>query len=101
MLADSSIRRSLDEYIRRRILEIPDEIKQAHMRTRQAWKCDYEVDFLYGYFVGRIEEGAMRYLLKATKTSLGVYSDPFEIRAVIESHRNEIIEAVRSSVNTK
>ncbi|MEM4392128.1 MAG: hypothetical protein QXG67_05015, partial [Candidatus Nitrosotenuis sp.] len=101
MLADSSIRRTLDEYIRRRIMEIPEEIRQAHMRTKQAWKCDHEVDFLYGYFVGRIEEGVMRYLLKATKTSLGTYSDPFEIRAVIESHKNEIIKAVKSSINIK
>lgn len=98
MLADSNIRRSLDEYIRRRIVEIPGEIRQFHPKTSQVWKCDMEEDFLYGYFVGRIEEGAMRYLLKATRASLGAYSDPLEIRAAIETHRKELQGAVRSGL---
>lgn len=99
MFQDSSIRRSLDEYIRRRIAEIPDEIRQAHLKSGQVWKCQSEVDFLYGYFVGRIEEGLMRYLLKATKASLGTYSDPFEMRAVIEGHKKELYDAVRAGIS--
>jgi len=98
MLADSNIRRSLDEYIRRRIAEVPSETRQAHLNTSQVWKCQNEADFLYGYFVGRIEEGAMRYLLKATRASLGIYSDPFEIRAAIESHRKELYAAIKAAL---
>lgn len=99
MFAGSSIRRSLDEYIRRRIAEIPNEVRAAHPNVQKVWKCDNPADFLYGYFVGRIEEGALRYLLKATKTSLGIYSDPFELRAVIESHRREIHEAIKKALS--
>lgn len=99
MFQDSSIRRSLDEYIRRRIAEIPDEIRQSHAKSGQVWKCQSEADFLYGYFVGRIEEGLMRYLLKATKSSLGTYSDPLEMRAVIEVHRKELCDAVRAGIS--
>jgi hypothetical protein len=100
MPADSAIRRSLEEYIRRRVSEIPDEIANVHSKTRQVWKCENEADFLYGYFVGRIEEGAMRYLLKATKSSLGIYSDPFEIRSLIEAHKSQLSDAVRKSLGT-
>jgi len=39
---------------------------------------------LYGYYVGKIEEGALRYLLKATRASAGGYVDTFDIRGVIE-----------------
>lgn len=99
MFQDSSIRRSLDEYIRRRIAEIPDEIRQSHAKSGQIWKCKSEADFLYGYFVGRIEEGAMRYLLKATKASLGTYADPFEMRAVIEGHKKELYDAVMAGIS--
>jgi len=58
MLRDSSIRKSLDEYIKRRIQEVPIEIKQTFLKTKQVWKCENEFDFLYGYYVGKIEEGA-------------------------------------------
>ncbi len=71
MLRDSSIRKSLDEYIKRRIQEIPIEIKQTFLKTKQVWKCENELDFLYGYYVGKIEEGSLHYLLKATRASAG------------------------------
>lgn len=97
MLRDSSIRKSLDDYVKHRIREIPIEIKQTFLKTRQVWKCDNELDFLYGYYVGKIEEGAIHYLQKATRTSAGGYVDSFEIRGIIETHRNDLLEAIRES----
>ena len=60
MLQDSSIRKSLDEYVKRRIKEIPTEIKQTFPNIKQIWKCDNPVDFLYGYYVGKIEDRRRR-----------------------------------------
>ncbi len=71
LLQDSTIRKSLDQYIKRRIQEIPTEIKQTFPSIKQIWKCDDEVDFLYGYYVGKIEDGSLHYLLKATRASAG------------------------------
>ena len=96
MQLDSAMRRSLDEYVRRRILEIPDEMQQFFPGAGRIWKCQNEPDFLYGYYVGKIEEGSLRYLLKATRAPAGGYLDMFEIRGVIESHREEIISAIES-----
>ena len=98
MLGDSSIRKSLDEYVNRRIREIPIEIKQTFLKTKQVWKCENEIDFLYGYYVGKIEEGAIHYLKKATRASAGGYVDSFEIRGIIETHRNDLLKAIRQSV---
>ena len=100
MLRDSSIRKSLDEYIKRRIQEVPIEIKQTFLKTKQVWKCENEFDFLYGYYVGKIEEGALHYLLKATRASAGGYVDSFEIRGIIEMHRNDLRDAIRRSTPT-
>ena len=100
MLRDSSIRKSLDEYIKRRIQEVPIEIKQTFLKTKQVWKCDNELDFLYGYYVGKIEEGALHYLLKATRASAGGYVDSFEIRGIIEMHRNDLRDAIKQSTPT-
>ncbi len=97
MLRDSSIRKSLDEYIKRRIQEIPIEIKQTFLKTKQVWKCENELDFLYGYYVGKIEEGALHYLLKATRASAGGFVDSFEIRGIIEMHRNDLRDAIKQS----
>lgn len=97
MLRDSSIRKSLDEYIKRRIQEVPIEIKQTFLKTKQVWKCENEFDFLYGYYVGKIEEGALHYLLKATRASAGGYVDSFEIRGIIEMHRNDLRDAIKRS----
>ncbi len=97
MLRDSSIRKSLDEYIKRRIQEVPSEIKQTFLKTKQVWKCENELDFLYGYYIGKIEEGALHYLLKATRASAGGYVDSFEIRGIIEMHRNDLRDAIKQS----
>jgi len=97
VLRDSSIRKSLDEYIKHRIQEVPIEIKQTFLKTKQVWKCENELDFLYGYYVGKIEEGALHYLLKATRASAGGYVDSFEIRGIIEMHRNDLRDAIKQS----
>ncbi len=99
MLRDSSIRKSLDEYIKRRIQEVPIEIKQTFLKTKQVWKCENELDFLYGYYVGKIEEGALHYLLKATRASAGGYVDSFEIRGIIEMHRDDLRDAIKQSTS--
>ena len=99
MLADSTIRRSLDQYIQRRIKEIPTEIRQTFPWVKQIWKCNDEIDFLYGYYVGKIEEGSLHYLLKATRASAGGYVDTFEIRGVIETHKKELRETIESAMN--
>ena len=96
MLQDPQIRRSLDLYIQNRIREIPAEINQTFLNISQIWKCDNEVDFLYGYYVGKIEEGALRYLLKATRASAGGYVDTFEIRGFIEEHRQQLYDIIRN-----
>jgi len=98
LLHDSSIRKSLDQYIQRRILEIPTEIKQTFPGIKQIWKCENEMDFLYGYYVGKIEEGALHYLLKATRASAGGYVDTFEIRGIIEIHKNKLQKAIKSVI---
>ena len=90
MLQDSSIRKSLEEYVKRRISEIPSEINQTFPTLKKIWKCKDEIDFLYGYYVGKIEEGALHYLLKATRASAGGYVDAFDIRGIIEIHRHEL-----------
>jgi hypothetical protein len=99
MLQDSAIRRSLDEYIKRRIQGIPTEINQTFPNIKKIWKCEDEVDFLYGYYVGKIEEGSLHYLLKATRASAGGYVDTFEIREIIETHKKELQKTIRSAIN--
>jgi len=74
------------------------EIQQTFLKTKQIWKCDDEIDFLYGYFVGKIEEGSLHYLLKATRASAGGYVDSFEIRGFIESHRQELRDLITKSI---
>ena len=96
MLQDSTIRKSLDQYIKRRIQEIPTEIEQTFPNIKKIWKCNDELDFLYGYYVGKIEEGSLHYLLKATRASAGGYVDTFEIRGIIEEHR----DALQNAINT-
>ncbi|MDH3360895.1 MAG: hypothetical protein OEL56_01800 [Nitrosopumilus sp.] len=99
MLQNSTIRRSLDEYIKRRIREIPTEIKQTFPNIKKIWKCVDEVDFLYGYYVGKIEEGSLHYLLKATRASAGGYIDTFEIRGIIETHKKELQDTIRTTIH--
>ncbi len=85
----------------RRIREIPSEIHQTFPNVKQIWKCNAELDFLYGYYVGKIEEGALHYLLKATRASAGGYIDTFEIRGIIEIHRNKLQDSVRRGLLEK
>ena len=99
LLQDSTIMKSLNQYIKRRIQEIPTEIKQTFPNIKQIWKCDDEVDFLYGYYVGKIEEGALHYLLKATRASAGGYVDTFEIRGIIETHKKELQDTIKFAIN--
>ena len=99
MLQDSTIRKSLDQYIKNRILEINSEIKQTFPNIKKIWKCENETDFLYGYYVGKIEEGALHYLLKATRASAGGYVDSSEIRGIIEEHNNELLDTIKSAIN--
>ena len=98
MLQDSTIRKSLDDYIKVRIKEISMEVSQTFPDIQKVWKCENQLDFLYGYYVGKIEEGALRYLLKATRASAGGYVDMFDIRGVIETHRNELLETLKQSL---
>ena len=98
MLRDSSIRKSLDEYIKSRIQEVPIEIKQTFLKIKQIWKCENELDFLYGYYVGKLEEGTLHFLLKASRASAGGYVDTFEIRGIIETHRRELRDLIEKSI---
>lgn len=99
MLQNSTIRKSLDQYITQRIREIPIEIKQTFPNIKQIWKCGNEGDFLYGYYVGKIEEGALHYLLKATRASAGGYVDTFEIRGIIETHKIKLQDTIKKAIN--
>ena len=99
VLQNSTIRKSLDEYIKRRIKEIPTEIEQTFPNIRKIWKCNDEIDFLYGYYVGKIEEGSLHYLLKATRASAGGYVDTFEIRGIIEENRNQLQETIKNALD--
>ncbi len=98
MLQDSTIRKSLDQYIKNRILEINSEIKQTFPNIKKIWKCENEIDFLYGYYVGKLEEGSLHYLLKASRASAGGYVDSFEIRGIIESHREELRNIIEKAI---
>ena len=100
MLQDSTIRKSLDDYIRSRLREIPMEVSRTFPDVHKVWKCESKLDFLYGYYVGKIEEGALRYLLKATRASAGGYVDTFDIRGVIETHKDEILKALKQALDT-
>ena len=101
MLRDSSIRKSLEEYVKRRIQEIPSEIHQTFPNIKQIWKCNNELDFLYGYYVGKIEEGALHYLLKATRASAGGFVDTFEIRGIIETFRELLKLSIKQGLSVK
>jgi len=98
MLNDSSIRKSLDNYVQRRLQEMPSEIKHTFIKTKQIWKCESELDFLYGYYVGKLEEGSLHFLLKASRSS-GGNIDSFDIRGIIETHRNELRDLIAKSID--
>ena len=83
MITDASMIKSLNDYILRRIQEVPLEIKETFLETQKVWKCENELDFLYGYYVGKIEEATLHYLLKSTRASAGGFVDTFEILSLI------------------
>ena len=101
MLQDSSIRKSLDEYVKRRIKEIPSEIRQTFPNVKKIWKCENDADFLYGYYVGKIEEGTLHFLLKATHASAGGFVDTFEIRGIIETYREDLQNSIKDGLSVK
>ncbi|MDH3276864.1 MAG: hypothetical protein OEL77_00415 [Nitrosopumilus sp.] len=98
MLNDSSIQKSLENYVKHRLQEIPSEIKETFFKISQVWKCENELDFLYGYYVGKLEEGSLHYLLKASRASAGGYVDTFEIRGIIETHRQELRDLIKKTL---
>jgi hypothetical protein len=99
MLHDSSIRKSLEEYVKLRIRDIPSEIHQTFPNVKQIWKCENQVDFLYGYYVGKIEEGTLHYLLKATRATVGGFTDVFEIRGIIETYRIDLKNSIEKALS--
>jgi len=99
MLRDSSIRKSLDDYVKLRIRNIPSEIHQTFPNVKQIWKCENPIDFLYGYYVGKIEEGTLHYLLKASRTTAGGFIDIFEIRGIIETHRTDLKNSIEQALS--
>ena len=98
-MLDSSIRKSLEEYVKLRIRDIPSEIRQTFPNVKQIWKCENQVDFLYGYYVGKIEEGTLHYLLKATRASAGGFVDVFEIRGIIETYRTDLKSSIEKALS--
>ena len=76
------------------------EVSRTFPDVHKVWKCESNLAFLYGYYVGKIEEGALRYLLKATRASAGGYVDTFDIRDVIEMHKDEILKALKQALET-
>ncbi|MFB5605062.1 MAG: hypothetical protein ACE5RF_06130 [Nitrosarchaeum sp.] len=98
MMPDSSVRKSLEDYVKLRIREIPSEINQTFPNVKQIWKCENPVDFLYGYYVGKIEEGTLHYLLKATRASAGGFVDTFEIRGIIETYRADLKNSIEKAL---
>ena len=78
---------------------MPTEIKQTFPNIKQIWKCNDEADFLYGYYVGKIEEGSLHYLIKATRASAGSYVDTFEIRGIIETRKKELQDTIKTAIN--
>ena len=96
MITTPALRRSLYTYVENRIREIPTDIWQTFPNAARVWKCSSQDDFLYGYYVGRIEEGALRYMLKATRSSMGPMMDGLEIREFLEERQSDILQAVRN-----
>jgi hypothetical protein len=93
MLTNSSIRKSVEEYVKLRLREIPLELENSFFKTKQIWKCENEIDFLYGYYVGKLEEGVIHYLLKAKRSSTDDF-DSFEIRGIIETYRKQLYDII-------
>ena len=52
-------------------------------------------------YVGKIEEGALHYLLKATRASAGGFIDMFEIRGIIEIYREQLRNSIQEGLSVK
>ena len=98
MLDNKSIRKSLENYVKHRMQEIPMEIRETFPKINQVWKCTNDLDFLYGYYVGKLEEGSLHFLLKASRASAGGYVDTFEIRGIIETYREELRSLIKKAI---
>jgi len=94
MMNNFSTRKSIEAYVQQRIKEIPSDINQAFPNIQQIWKCENQIDFLYGYYVGKIEEGILHYLLKSTRKPIGGFSDLFEIRGILETYRMDLKNSI-------
>jgi len=46
--------------------------------------------------VGQIEEGILHNLLKTTRKPIGGFSDLFEIREILETHRLDLKNSIES-----
>ncbi len=99
MMPNSSIRKSLEDYVKLRIRDIPSEIQYTFPNVKQIWKCENPIDFLYGYYVGKIEEGTLHYLLKATRASAGGFVDAFEIRGILETYRTDLRNSIEKALS--
>jgi len=98
-MSDSNIRKSVEEYVKRRLKELPSELKMMNPQIQQTWKFENELDFLYGYYVGKLEEATIHYLLKARRASSSVFDDTAEVKEVIEIHRQEIKEIISKCIH--
>ena len=94
MLTNSSISKSVEEYVKLRLRDIPSELENSFLKTKQIWKCENEIDFIYGYYVGKLEEGTLHYLLKAKRAPPDEFIDSFEIRGIIETYRKELYDII-------
>jgi len=99
MLPNSSIRKSIDDYVKLRIRDIPSEIHQTFPNVKKIWKCENQIDFLYGYYVGKIEEGMLHYLLKSTRKPIGGFSDMFEIRGILETYSTDLKNSIECALS--
>lgn len=99
MMNNSSIRKSIEAYVQQRIKEIPSDMNQAFPNIKQIWKCENQIDFLYGYYVGKIEEGILHYLLKSTRKPIGGFSDMFEIRGILETYRIDLKNSIEYALS--
>ena len=49
--------------------------------------------------MGKIEEGTLHYLLKATRASAGGFVDVFEIRGIIETYRTDLKNSIEKALS--
>ena len=59
----------------------------------------WRVRFSLWILCGKIEEGSLHYLLKATRASAGGYVDTFEIRGIIEENKNQLHDTIKNALN--